>query len=163
MPAHCHLGGTGQSPENILVLRPWGGVVPLGGDPTVNTTGDGLLALPAQAPGCRFPPRPAEGVISMGFSCRLSVLPESGACVPNAALRSRSVRRPVLRDLPKGPLVSSVGCRPGPSCCPWKGPASERSGSVRFRGGVMTTPCRASRVSKFWELGVLGKSKAGIA
>lgn len=37
--------------------------------------------------------------ISMGFSCRLSVLPESGACVPNAALRSRSVSRPVLRDL----------------------------------------------------------------
>jgi len=27
----------------------------------------------------------------------------------------------------------------------------------------MTTPCRARRVSKFWELGVLGKSKAGMA
>lgn len=107
---------------------PWGGVVPLGGEPTVNTTGEGLLAPPARAPGCRFPPKPAEGAggvrrgaqvpptmapplpkelppapsgapISMGFSCRLSVLPESGACVPNAALRSRSVRRPVLRDL----------------------------------------------------------------
>lgn len=63
--------------------------------------------------------------------------------------------------LPKGPLVSSVGRRPGPSCCPWKGPASERSGSVRFRGGVMTTPCRARRVSRFWELGVLVNSNAG--
>lgn len=61
--------------------------------------------------------------------------------------------------LPKGPLVSSVGRRPGP----WKGLASERSGSVRFRGGVMTTPCRARRVSRFWELGVLGKSNAGTA
>lgn len=63
--------------------------------------------------------------------------------------------------LPKGPLVSSEGRRPGPSCCPWKGPASERSGSVRFRGGVMTTPCRARRVSRFWELGVLVNSNAG--
>lgn len=129
----------------------------------MNTTGEGLLAPAARAPGCRFPPKPAEGAISMGFSCRLSVLPESGACVPNAALRSRSVSRPVLRDLPKGPLVSSVGRRPGPTGCPWKGPASERSGSVRFRGGVMTTPCRARKVSKFWELGVLVKSNAGIA
>lgn len=65
--------------------------------------------------------------------------------------------------LPKEPLASSVGRRPGPSCCPWKGPASERSGSVRFRGGVITTPCRARRVSKFWELGVLVKSNAGTA
>lgn len=91
----------------------------------MNTTGEGLLAPPARAPGCRFPPKPAEGAvrgrggaqgfpfphpahpevhpahlpISMGFSCRLSELPESGACVPKAALRSRSVRRPVLRDL----------------------------------------------------------------
>lgn len=117
-----------SSPENILARGPWGGVVPLGGEPTVNTTGDGLLAPPARAPGSRFPPRPAEGAaragggaqglvipcqacppppqgaptrppISIGFSCRLSVLPESGAWVPNAALRSRSVRRPVLRDL----------------------------------------------------------------
>lgn len=65
--------------------------------------------------------------------------------------------------LPKGPLVSSGGRRPGLSCCPWKGPASERSGNVRFRGGVMTTPCRARRVSKLWELGVLGKSDVGLA
>jgi hypothetical protein len=99
----------------------------------VNTTGDGLLDPPERAPGCKFPPKPAEGAggqgslrawsgtfhlphilsaaprlppqkalhlpISMGFSCRLSVLPESEACVPNAALRSRSVRRLVLKDL----------------------------------------------------------------
>lgn len=103
---------------------PWGGVVPLGGEPTVNTTGAGLLAPPARAPGCRVPPKPAEGAeeqgrlrdglgldppqalwqsshlpISIGFSCRLSVLPESEACVPNAALSSRSVRRLVLKDL----------------------------------------------------------------
>ena len=55
-----------SSPENILVRGPWGGVVPLGGEPTVNTTGDGLLAPPARAPGCRFPPRPAEGAARAG-------------------------------------------------------------------------------------------------
>lgn len=51
---------------------------------------------------CLHPHRgaaPAHPPISIGFSCRLSVLPESGTWVPNAALRSRSVRRPVLRDL----------------------------------------------------------------
>lgn len=58
----------------------------------MNTTGEGLLVSPGRPPGCRFP-------TSMGFSCRLSMLLESGACVPKAALRSRSVRRPVLRDL----------------------------------------------------------------
>lgn len=217
-----HHATTKALPENILVRGPGGGVVPLGGDPTVKTTGEGLV--PARAPGCRLPPKPAEGAggkrwgsgpappspappqyppwpslprpISMGFSCRLSVLPESGACAcaPNAAFRSRSVRRPVLRDLrarkalsvrsqeqtraraligasphpepthlPKGPLVSSGGRRPEPSCGPCKGAASERSGSVRFRGGVTTTPCRARRASRFWELGVFGKSKAGTA
>lgn len=91
-------------PENILVRVLWGGVVPLGGEPTVNTTGAGLLAPPVRAPGCRVPPKPAEGAeeqerlrdglgadypqetpqiphipISIGFSCRLSVLPESEA------------------------------------------------------------------------------------
>lgn len=88
-----------------------------------------------------------------------------GGTGPHRPLRKcdRSHWAVLAAHLPKGPWVSSVGCRPGPSCCPWKGPASERSGSVRFRGGVMTTPCRASRVSKFWELGVLGKSKAGMA
>lgn len=64
---------------------------------------------------------------------------------------------------PTGPLASSMGRSPEPSCCPRKGPTSERSGSVRFRGGVITTPCRASRVSRFWELGVLGKLKEGVA
>lgn len=128
----------------------------------MNTTGAGLLEPPARAPRCRFPPKPAEGAISMGFSCRLSVLPESEACVPNAALRSRSVRRLVLKDRPKGPLASSADRKPEPSCCPWKGPTSERSGSVRFRGGVTTMPCRASTARRFWELGTLGKSKEGI-
>lgn len=91
-------------PENILVRVLWGGVAPLGGEPTVNTTGAGLLAPPPRAPGCRVPPKPAEGAeeqdrlrdglgpdcpqvtqktphipISIGFSCRLSVLPESEA------------------------------------------------------------------------------------
>lgn len=118
------LGWAQTLPENILVRVLWGGVVPLGGEPTVNTTGAGLLAPPARAPGCRVPPKPAEGAeeqgrlrdglrpdcpqvpphtshipISIGFSCRLSVLPESEACVPNAALSSRSVRRLVLKDL----------------------------------------------------------------
>lgn len=82
---------------------------------------------------------------------------------PHAGLLLASPPRHSLpTHLPKG-LLSSEGRRPGPSCCPWNGPASERSGSVRFRGGVMTTPCRARRVNKFWELGVLGKSKAGMA
>ena len=48
-------------PENILVRVLWGGVAPLGGEPTVNTTGAGLLAPPPRAPGCRVPPKPAEG------------------------------------------------------------------------------------------------------
>lgn len=120
---------------------PWGGVVPLGGEPTVKTTGEGLLAPPARAPGCRFPPKPAEGAgrqgglsawgspalpcppttpgppISMGFSCRLSVLPESEAWVPNAALSSRSVRRLVLKDL-QGTAVGSGTHSQGPAAGP---------------------------------------------
>lgn len=58
--------------------------------------------------------------------------------------------------------MSLEGRRLGFRCCFWKGSVFERSGSVRFRGGVMITFCRVRRVSKFWELGVLGKSKVGM-
>lgn len=54
---------TPASPENIRARGPGGGVVPLGGEPTVNTTGAGLLEPPARAPRCRFPPKPAEGAV----------------------------------------------------------------------------------------------------
>lgn len=48
--------GISPLPENILVLVVCGGVVPLGGDPTVKITGDGLAEPPARAPECRVPP-----------------------------------------------------------------------------------------------------------
>lgn len=48
---------------------------------------------PTQIPESSCPP------VSIGLSCRLSVLPQSEACVPKAALSSRSVRRLVLKDL----------------------------------------------------------------
>lgn len=48
-------------PENSLVLVVCGGVIPLGGDPTVKTTGEGLAEPPSLAPVCRFPPWAAEG------------------------------------------------------------------------------------------------------
>jgi len=48
--------GISPLPENILVLVVCGGVVPLGGDPTVKITGDGLAEPPARAPECSVPP-----------------------------------------------------------------------------------------------------------
>lgn len=55
---------------------------------------------PTQAHPVRSAPPPHLPAISIGFSLfRLSLLPASEICAPKAALRSRSVSLPVLRDL----------------------------------------------------------------
>lgn len=105
-----------SSPENTLARGPWGGVVPLGGEPTVNTTGDGLLAPPARAPGCRFPPRPAEGAARTGGKAQnLGVLarphPREAARPPTDLHRLllQAVRAPRVRGLgPKRSLKEQI-------------------------------------------------------
>lgn len=90
--------------------------------------------------------------ISMGFSCRLSELPESGACAPNAAFRSRSVRRPVLRDLPEkrgGDEPAARGSRgrhsptgPRAGRLPWLPTGTSCTGTGR--AVLLPTPAAAS-------------------
>lgn len=77
-----------------------GGVLLLGGEPTVNTTMR-ELAPPAGRP--QFP----AGAVSIGLSVlRLSVLPWYG-CPPKVILTGCSDKRPALTDLPKEVLLAS--------------------------------------------------------
>lgn len=82
-----------------------GGVLLLGGEPTVNTTGRGL------APPAAKPQVPA-GAVSMGLSVlRLSVLPWYG-CPPKVIRTGCSDSLPALTDLPKEVLLASgADCR----------------------------------------------------
>lgn len=83
-----------------------GGVLLLGGEPTVNTTVRGL-ALPTAKP------HDPAGAVSIGLSVlRLSVLPWY-VCPPRVILTGCSDKRPVLTDLPKVVFVlSEAECRP---------------------------------------------------
>lgn len=77
-----------------------GGVLLLGGEPTVNTTVRGL------APPAAKPQGPA-GAVSMGLSVlRLSVLPWNG-CPPKVIRTGCSDSLPALTDLPKEVLLAS--------------------------------------------------------
>lgn len=81
-----------------------GGVLLLGGEPTVNTT---VRGLPPPAAKAHIP----AGAVSMGLSVlRLSVLPWYG-CPPRVIRTGGSDSLPALTDLPNEVLLASgAGC-----------------------------------------------------
>lgn len=140
-----------EEPENLLVREDCGGVLPLGGEPTVKTTLAGLPEPTTMVP-------PADGAvmsIALLSALRFSELPLSPSGPPNAAINNMSDRRPALCDLPN-PRPSSAPLSSG-----LQGPMSPEA--CLLLGEARTRPCCARKVTMLGELGGLGNSNGGIA